>query len=148
MAPLPRISRKRRKGPPPPPALPLPYPAAVVVRRKQSARRINLLPRAGDARDLGDRGEAAADLLEPVLAQPHHALVDRRVGDRLGGLAGDGERADRLADPHHLVEPDAALVAGSAAARAADRLVALEVQADVEAVGAHDLGGERHALLA
>src|SRR5919106_1303425 len=65
--------------------------------------------RAGDARDLGDRGEAAADLLEPVLAQAHHALVDRRMGDRLGGLAGDGERADRLRDPHDLVEADAAL---------------------------------------
>src|SRR5690348_4056666 len=30
---------------------------------------------AGDARDLGDRRQAAADLLEPVLAQTHHALV-------------------------------------------------------------------------
>src|SRR4051794_38192497 len=54
------------------------------------------LARACDARDLGDRREPAADLLEPVLAQPHHALVHRRVRDRLGGLAGDGERADRV----------------------------------------------------
>src|ERR1700754_5303897 len=72
---------------------------------------VGALPGAGDASDLGDRGEPAADLLEPVLAQPHHALVHRRVGDRLGGLAGDGERADRVRDPHHLIQPDPALVA-------------------------------------
>src|SRR5829696_6932202 len=53
------------------------------LRRRYSAR-------AGDTSDLGDARETAADLLEPVLAQPHHALVDRRVGDRLGGLARHG----------------------------------------------------------
>src|SRR5215208_1731242 len=62
------------------------------------------LPRTRDAGDLGDRGQAAANLLEPVLAQPHHALVHRRVGDGLGGLAGDGERADGVRHPHDLVE--------------------------------------------
>src|SRR3954454_6923677 len=108
---------------------------------------VSALPRAGDAGDLGDRGQAAADLLEPVLAQAHHALVDGRVGDRLGRLAGHGERADRVADPHHLVEADPALVARAAAAGAAHGLVGLEVQADVEAVGAHDLGGDRRAAL-
>src|ERR1044072_8097895 len=49
------------------------------------------LPGAGDACDLGDRGQAAADLLEAVLAQAHHALVHGGVHDRLGGLPGDGE---------------------------------------------------------
>src|SRR5919197_190675 len=80
------------------------------------------LARARDAGDLGDRGQAAADLLQPVLAQPHHSLVDRRVGDRLGGLARDGKRADRVGHPHDLVQADPALVAGAAAARAPDRL--------------------------
>ena len=58
----------------------------------------------------------------------------------VGGLARDGERADRLGDRHDLVEADPALVAGAAAAGAADGLVGLEVEADVEAVGAQDLG--------
>src|SRR4051794_33583014 len=43
------------------------------------------LPCAGDARDLGDRRQPAADLLQPVLAQAHHALVHGGVHDRLGG---------------------------------------------------------------
>src|SRR3954452_16234952 len=64
------------------------------------------LPRAGYSGDLGDRGQPAADLLEAVLAQAHHALVHGGVHDRLGGLASDGERADRVADPHHLIEAD------------------------------------------
>src|SRR5215217_9192093 len=108
--------------------------------RRETCSPVGALPGAGDAGDLGDRGEPAADLLEPVLAQPHHALVDRRVGDRLGGLARHGERADRLGDPHDLVQADPALVARAAAAGAADRLVGLQVEADVEAVRAHDLG--------
>src|SRR4051794_10067648 len=37
---------------------------------------------AGDACDLGDRRQAAADLLEAVLAQAHHALVHGGVHDR------------------------------------------------------------------
>src|SRR3954451_16530969 len=49
------------------------------------------LPGAGDAGDLGDRRQAAADLLQAVLAQAHHALVDGGVHDRLRGLAGDGQ---------------------------------------------------------
>src|SRR4051794_39098873 len=97
------------------------------------------LPCSGDACDLGDRRQPAADLLEAVLAQAHHALVYGGVHDRLRGLAGDGQRADGVADPHDLVEADPALVARAAAACAADGLVGLEVQADVEAVGAHDL---------
>src|SRR3954462_14995628 len=48
---------------------------------------------AGDARDLGDRREAAADLLEAVLAQAHHALVHGGVHDRLGGVRGRPPRA-------------------------------------------------------
>src|SRR5215212_825010 len=114
----------------------------------KSGPRPRALPGAGDARDLGDRREAAPDLLQAVLAQAHHALVDRGVGDRLGRLAGHGERPDGLGDPHDLVEADAALVARAAAAGAAHGLVALEVEADVEAVRAHDLRGKRHALLA
>src|SRR5688572_6127115 len=86
-------------------------------------RHLKGLARAGDASDLGDRGEPAAHLLEPVLAQPHHALVDRRVGDRLRGLACHRQGADRVRDPHDLVEADPALVARAAAAGAAHGLV-------------------------
>src|SRR6478609_3590676 len=109
---------------------------------------VGALARAGDAGDLGDRRQAAADLLQPVLTQPHHALVHGGVRDRLGGFARDGQRPDRVAHPHDLVEADPALVAGTAAAGAADGLVGLEVQAHVEAVGAHDLGRDRRAALA
>src|SRR4051812_15559798 len=106
------------------------------------------LPGSGDARDLGDRRQPAADLLQAVLAQAHHALVHGGVHDRLRGLARDGERTDRVTDPHHLVEPDPALVARAATAGTADGFVRLEVEADVEAVGAHDLARDRRALLA
>src|ERR1700743_1386790 len=51
---------------------------------------VGALAGSGHAGDLGDRRQAAADLLQPVLAQAHHALVHRGVGDRLRGLAGDG----------------------------------------------------------
>src|SRR5215218_4302546 len=88
----------------------------------------------GDAGDLGDGGEAAADLLQAVLAEAHHALVHGGVRDGLGGLAGHGERADRLRDPHDLVKADPALVARAAAAGAAHGLVGLEVEPHVEAV--------------
>src|SRR4051794_8891285 len=64
---------------------------------------VRALARAGDSCDLSDRGEAAADLLQPVLAQAHHALVHGGVHDRLGGLARDRHGADRVADPHDLV---------------------------------------------
>src|SRR4051794_15574296 len=81
---------------------------------------------AGDARDLGDRGQPASDLLEAVLAQAHHALVHGGVHDRLGGLSRHRQGPNRVGHPHDLVEADPALVAGAAAARAADGLVGLE----------------------
>src|SRR4051794_30721157 len=90
-------------------------PSLASALRSRPLSRGYALARAGDAGDLGDRRQAAADLLEPVLAQAHHALVHGGVHDRLRGLAGDGERADRLADPHDLIEADPALVAGAAA---------------------------------
>src|SRR4051794_10711711 len=74
------------------------------------------LARAGDAGDLGDRRQPASDLLQAVLAQAHHALVHGGVHDRLGGLAGDGQRTNGVAHPHDLVEADPALVARAAAA--------------------------------
>jgi hypothetical protein len=43
---------------------------------------------------------AAADLLEAVVAQAQHALVDRDLGDRVGGVAGHRHVADRLGDAH------------------------------------------------
>src|SRR6476660_1218141 len=87
----------------------MPPPTSAVGTRFCS--RAKALACAGDACDLGDRRQAAANLLEPVLAQAHHALVHGGVHDRLRGLARDGQRADRVADPHDLVEADPALVA-------------------------------------
>src|SRR3954463_6987851 len=92
--------------------------------------RAKALARAGDAGDLRDRRQAAADLLQAVLAQAHHALVHGGVHDRLGRLARDPPGADRVRHPHDLVQADPALVAGAAAAGAADGLVGLEIQAD------------------
>ena len=103
---------------------------------------------AGDAGDLGDRGAAQLDLLEPVLAQAAHAVAHRDLGDRVGGGALDRQAADLVVDGHDLVEADAALVARAAAARAADGLVGLEVGDGREAVGAQDVGGEDRAALA
>src|SRR4051794_39007312 len=77
---------------------------------------VRALPGAGYARDLGDRRQPAADLLQAVLAQAHHALVHGGVHDRLGGFARDRQGADRVADPHDLVQADPALVARAAAA--------------------------------
>src|SRR4051794_11239985 len=84
----------------------MPRLASASRRRRLSG--VCALAGAGDARDLGDRRQAAADLLETVLAQAHHAFVHGGVHDRLRGFAGDGERTDRLAHPHDLVEADPA----------------------------------------
>src|SRR3954454_11988251 len=87
---------------------------------------------SGESGDLGDRGHAQTHLLEPVVAQQAHSLLHRDVLDRLGGGALDCQIADLLGDLHDLVEADAALVAGVAAAGAAGRLVGLDVEGCVE----------------
>src|SRR3954447_18333377 len=53
---------------------------------------------AHDARDLGDRGAALADLLEPVVAQPAHPVAHRQPRDLVGGGALDDEAADLVGD--------------------------------------------------
>src|SRR4051794_35110993 len=95
-------------------------PPLASARRPRRLSGVGALAGAGDAGDLGDRGQAAADLLEAVLAQAHHALVHGGVHDRLGRLARDRQGADRVRHPHDLVQADPALVAGAAAAGAAD----------------------------
>src|SRR4051812_8248229 len=71
-----------------------------------------------DSGDLCDGREAEADLLEPVVAEPPHALSARDLADLIGRSALEDERTDLLGERHHLVEPDAALVARAAAAPA------------------------------
>src|ERR671931_1665783 len=62
--------------------------------RTESSGRLGA--RRGDARDLGDRGAALADLLQAVGAQPAHALLDRDVGDAVRRRALDRQRPDLL----------------------------------------------------
>src|SRR5919112_344544 len=68
---------------------------------------------------LGNGRDSVLDLLEAVRAQRTHALGDGDLADFLGRSALDGELADLVRDGHHLVEPDAALVARAAAAATA-----------------------------
>src|ERR1700683_1698166 len=82
----------------------------------------------GHALDLRDRGEAVAHLLQAVVAQAHHALLE---GDRdhvVDRCAFEDQRADALADGHHLIHAQAPAIAGAAAARAADRLVGVRAR--------------------
>src|SRR3954465_1573987 len=92
---------------------------------QRTARKLS--PGRRDARDLGDRRDAVAHLVEAVVAQAAHAVAHRDRGDAVGRRALDRERADLLGDRHDLVEPDPALVAAAAAALAAAGLVGLEV---------------------
>ena len=65
----------------------------------------------------------ASTFVEALGAQRAHPRAARRLGERVGRRAADGELADLVGDRHDLVEADAALVARAAAAGAADRLV-------------------------
>src|SRR4051812_31873581 len=100
-------------------------PPGASASRGRGLSRAQALARAGDARDLGDRRQPATHLLQAVLAQAHHALVHGSVHDRLGGLSRDGQRPDRVRDPHDLIEADSPLVPRAAAAGAADGLIGL-----------------------
>src|SRR3954452_1955712 len=66
-------------------------PPGASASRQRALSRAQALAGAGDACDLGDPGQPAADLLQAVLAQAHHALVHGGVHDRLGGLSRDRE---------------------------------------------------------
>src|SRR3954462_15269656 len=99
---------------------------------QRTARKLS--PGARDARDLGDRRDAVAHLVEAVVTQAAHAVARRDRRDAVGRRPLDRERADLLGPRHPLVEADPALVAAAAAALAADGLVGLEVVARPEAV--------------
>src|SRR5215212_830484 len=81
---------------------------------------------------LGNGRDSVLDLLETVRAQRAHALRDGHLADFVCRRALHRELADLVGDRHDLVQADTALVAGAAAAAAADRLVGLEVERDVE----------------
>src|SRR4051794_34622463 len=107
-----------------------------------------LAPGARHPRDLGDRRDAVAHLVEAVVAQAAHAVAHRDGRDAVGRGALDRERADLLGHRHHLVQADAALVAAAAAPLAAGGLVRLEVVAGPEAVVLEHAGREDRPLLA
>src|SRR5215211_5858606 len=81
----------------------------------------------------GNGRDAVLDLLEAVRAQGAHALRDGNLADLVRRGALDREVAHLVGHRHDLVEAGPALVAGPAAAAAADRLVGLEVEGHVEA---------------
>src|SRR5918999_223447 len=89
--------------------------------------------RSRDPRHLGDGRDPVLDLLEAVDAQGTHPLSHGHLANLVGAGALHGEVPDLVAHRHHLVEARAALVARAAAAAAADRLVGLEVEGNVEA---------------
>src|SRR6188472_364928 len=91
--------------------------------------------RAGlrDPCHLGYGRDSVLDLLEAVGTQRTHALRDGHLADFLRRSTLDREVADLVRDRHDLVQADPSLVARAAAAAAADGLVGLEVERDVEA---------------
>src|SRR3954453_19962136 len=102
-----------------------------------------------DARELGERRQPGEDLLQALGAQRAHAGPRGRLGDRVARRARHGEPADLVGDRHDLVEADAALVAGAAAASAAGRLARRDGGAfDRIAVRPHDLAVHDDGLLA
>ena len=60
-----------------------------------------------------------ATLLQPSSRSDGHALRERDLADLVAGRARDHELLDLFGDRHHLVEGDAAAVAGAGARRAA-----------------------------
>src|SRR5215208_996208 len=84
---------------------------------------------------LGNGRDSVFDLLEAVCAQWTHPLRDGDLPNLLRRGTLDREVADLVRDRHDLVEAGPALVAGAAAAAAADRFVGLEVEGHVEAGG-------------
>src|SRR5262249_30559988 len=94
----------------------------------------------GDPDHLFDAGLAHPDLGGAVLAQGQHALLAGHRGDLRLGALGHHHLLQPLAHPHRRVEADPAAVAGVVAARASDRLVALELAAD------RDLGFHQRLL--
>src|SRR5215470_16968553 len=64
--------------------------------------------------DLFEAGEAEAALAEAVGAEADHALHQRDLLDVFGGAALDDQALDFLREDHHLMNPKAAAIAGTA----------------------------------
>src|SRR5207302_11283461 len=103
---------------------------------------------AGDAGDLGHRGHTGLDLLEAVLAQTAHPLLDRNRCDLLRGRPLERQRANLIGAHHHLVDPRPPSVAHRVAAHTPHGLVRLDVELRVEPVVAQHLGGHDRPPLA
>src|SRR6185312_11285050 len=78
------------------------------------------------ANDLFESRHAVADLLEAAAAQGHHAVLDGFLPQLEGAAAGEDHLPHLVLDLQHLVEADAALVAGVAATVAAAAFEELE----------------------
>ena len=128
--------------------------------------------RTRNSRNFLDRGEAHADLVDAVLLERAHALLDRdRRGSRSADARSIASSRISLVTSHRLVEADPALVAGvaaalaalglrrprcrrrcrscaSASARISDRLLAVRAEQPREALGDHavERGGGQEGL--
>src|SRR5204862_1378504 len=124
-----------------------------LIRMSAKSKSTVLLPyrqaaRSGDPEHFLDGRNAELDLLQAVITERRHALVDCHLADLIGRRALDREIADLVRVEHDLVEADPAAIAGVVATSAADRLVGVEVGVGVEALRAHGVGGERDLPLA
>src|SRR5215210_6863103 len=121
---------------------------------RTSAKSKSIIPpyrqghRSRDPCELADGRDPGLDLLEAVEAQWPHALLHRDLADLVRGRTLDRERADLVTHLHHLVDADAALVAGASAAAAADGHVRLDVERNVETRGLQRRHAHHRALLA
>src|ERR671914_3013332 len=104
--------------------------------------------RSRDPRHLGDGRDPVLDLLEAVDPQGTHPLGHGHLANIVGAGALHGEVPDLVAHRHHLVEARAPLVARTAAAAAADRLLGLEVEGHVEAGLLERRDAQHRAVLA
>src|SRR3954469_18989535 len=93
------------------------------------------------AHALFGRGHAVPDLLEAAAAQRHHAALDRLLPQLEGAGAGEDHLLQIVVDLQHLVEADAPLVAGIAAALAS--AAAGELEGARLVLGEADLGERR-----
>ena len=78
-----------------------------------------------------ERGDALLHLPQPGLPQVAHAFAPRLVGDFDRVAAAHDQPPHLVGDRHHLIDADAALVAGAPAAVAADRPVGRPIAVQV-----------------
>src|SRR6185295_5957931 len=90
-------------------------------RTTPATQRAHLAHLGDHAQQLLGSGDAALHLRQPVFAERDHAAGDRRLADLIFGRLRRDEPAQLVGDAHHLVDADAAAVAGVIALIATDR---------------------------